>query len=120
MSITWKGSDGESPRWVDSGGTGGQPGYRRSGWISVGPLLGTRYENRPFVRWLDVAGSGMSARNGGVGVKSLFDPDQTLDNARIPLAAHRRKRLSLSGIPWTQISGQSPKGVVGGAETGSS
>ena len=46
----------------------------------------------------------------GVVVKSFFDPDQTLDNARIPLAGHRRTRLSLSGIPWTQISGAVAEG----------
>jgi hypothetical protein len=55
-----------------------------------------------------------------VGVKSLFDADQTLGNTRTALTANHRRRLSLSGNPWAQISGQSPEGVFRGAETGSS
>src|SRR5258708_40034069 len=39
-----------------------------------------------------------------------IDPDQTLDNARTPLAPHRRTRRSLSGIPWTQRSGAVAEG----------
>jgi hypothetical protein len=106
----------------------GRPGEIGAERPSSGDVDVRFQQHRKRLALAEMGRSGMSAwkdkharaDSWRVGVKPLFDADQTLGNARILLTAHHRTRLSLSGIPWTQISGQSPKGVFGGAETGSS